>query len=200
MNNSIFLKLTINATGINILNNMLWHMQGDVTEIDNLSKELKQIKTFANGEANKAGLTWKDVTLKISSNREDTKEKPKGSNEDTQKLVNRYKGTDFELPEGICEEGTKAWQQIMQYLEKTYKDREPDAGGCRAFYSSKEWIDRGEQYGTESLLIVVHDGGDQAPMLNISYQRYELYDGLNKALTETYTEACTCWYAAVYKA
>ena len=74
-------------------------------------------------------------------------------------------------------------------------------GGCRAFYSPKEWKERKEDYGLNSVLIVVHDGGDLAKYCNPDYESYSDCENLNKALEKIgyYLEGCTCWYSAVYK-
>lgn len=74
------------------------------------------------------------------------------------------------------------------------------AGGCRAFYTPQEWIERGEVYGCNSTLIVVHDGGDLAPFFDFDRGRYSLCEQMRKALHKIgyMAEACTCWYTAVY--
>lgn len=74
-------------------------------------------------------------------------------------------------------------------------------GGCRPFYSVEEWEDRGEQYGTSSELIVVHDGGDHARYFNMDYMDYKSVEEMNEALFEIgyYAEQCTSWYSAIYK-
>lgn len=73
-------------------------------------------------------------------------------------------------------------------------------GGCRAFWTAKEWASRGEEYGTDSVLVLVHDGGDLAPFCNWNYQQYSLTEQLAEALAKAgyYYEQCTCWYSAVY--
>jgi hypothetical protein len=75
-------------------------------------------------------------------------------------------------------------------------------GGCRAFYSPDEWAKRGEEYGTKSLLVVVHDGGDLASACNMDYCEYGMHDHMVKTLEKhgLYIEQCTCWYSAVYRA
>ncbi len=74
-------------------------------------------------------------------------------------------------------------------------------GGCKAFYSPAQWIERGEKYGTKSTLVVVHDGGDLAPYCNYDYEKYDLIEKMDNSLKEIgyYLESCTCWYSAVYK-
>lgn len=73
-------------------------------------------------------------------------------------------------------------------------------GGCRAFYSPEEWTERGEDYGANSKLVLVHDGGDLARFCNYDHRDYEAINRLDNALREIgyYVECCTCWYSAVY--
>lgn len=75
-------------------------------------------------------------------------------------------------------------------------------GGCKAFYTPQQWAERGESYGRNSALVVVHDGGDLAPYCNYDYGSYDLIEKMNAALKKIgyYLESCTCWYSAVYKA
>lgn len=74
-------------------------------------------------------------------------------------------------------------------------------GGCKAFYTPKEWKEKGEKYGTNSKLILVHDGGELAPYFNYDYECYGMIEKMDKALKEIgyYAESCTCWYTAIYK-
>ena len=74
-------------------------------------------------------------------------------------------------------------------------------GGCRSFFSPDEWKAKGEVYGTESVLVLVHDGGDLAPYCNYDYMQYDKIDSLSEALEQAgyYVENCTSWYSAVYK-
>jgi hypothetical protein len=74
-------------------------------------------------------------------------------------------------------------------------------GGCKAFYSQKEWRDRGEEYGRKAVLIVVHDGGDLAPFFSWSYGQEEKQAAMRAALgkEKMWAEACTGWYTAIYE-
>lgn len=76
----------------------------------------------------------------------------------------------------------------------------PCGGGCRAFYSPQEWSERGEKYGKESFLVVVHDGGDLAPYFSLDYQKYDQYNKMEEALGKIgyFQEQCTSWYSAIY--
>jgi len=104
----------------------------------------------------------------------------------------------LERPEGLSEKGNKAHEIVMEVLRK---HRRTDTGGCKAFYSPEEWTDRGEKYGRESKLVVVHDGGDVAPFFSWDYEQYTLVEEMNDALRPAglYAEQCTCWYSAIYE-
>ena len=73
-------------------------------------------------------------------------------------------------------------------------------GGCRAFYTPDEWLDRGEDYGTRSKLIVCHDGGDLLPYFSYDGTDYGRSEKMEEALEKLgyYAEQCTCWYTAIY--
>lgn len=96
---------------------------------------------------------------------------------------------------------TKKVAELIKLHAADFYNRPPDGGGCRTFWTPKEWKDRGEQYGTEAVLIVVHDGGDMAPFFNYDYQCYSAIDALNEKLRGVgyYAEQCTSWYTAIYE-
>lgn len=123
------------------------------------------------------------------------------------------KTRDLDMPEGLDNAGRRAYEIITAYLKEhdlTY------TGGCKAFYSPAEWKGREEDYGTESHLVVVYDGGDMRPVFSMDaaydldcaiYQEtgqsrtpYSLYEGMQDKLREAglYFEECTRWYSAVY--
>lgn len=108
------------------------------------------------------------------------------------------------VPPKLSKKGTEAYKVIMAYLKKHDHTR---TGGCRAFYSPKEWQVRGEEYGTKSELLVVYDGGDlrYCFSLDACYETgakdcYSLYEGMQAELEKIglYFEECTCWYSAIY--
>jgi hypothetical protein len=81
--------------------------------------------------------------------------------------------------------------------------RDATGGGCQAFYSPDEWAKRsGEEYGRDSLLVLVHDGGDLAPHCNLDYCNYKAHEKLYKSLRKLglFVEQCTGWYSAIYRA
>jgi hypothetical protein len=99
----------------------------------------------------------------------------------------------------LKDEARKVAEIVLEHMRRTL-DAEPYGGGCKAFYSPEEWIERGEKYGRNSVLILCHDGGDLAPFVNYDYGCYKLIDGLSSVLEDAgyYAEQCTCWYTAVY--
>jgi len=103
---------------------------------------------------------------------------------------------DYALPADIAD-AVRAYTEMMAFIRR----RKITTGGCRAFYSPREWAARNEKYGLDAVLIVVHDGGGLAPACNLDYQDYQLHDALQKQLAEAgfYLEGCTTWYSAIYK-
>ena len=104
---------------------------------------------------------------------------------------------DLAIPHGLSPEGRVAADTILALLDArstTY------TGGCRAFYSPAEWRARGEAYGTDALLILVHDGGDLAPYCNPLYEDRDAMRALRDALAvhDLYAEQATGWYTAIY--
>lgn len=106
---------------------------------------------------------------------------------------------DFEICADLLPKAREIAKAIVALCRKVHK-REPTGGGCKAFYSPAVWRARGEEYGLESLLILVHDGGDLAPMCNMDYEDFESYAQLRDTLRPlgVYLENCTSWYSAVY--
>lgn len=105
---------------------------------------------------------------------------------------------DLAKPEGLSPQGEAAHATIIAYLESLDLTH---TGGCKAFYSPSEWRERGETYGTEAELVIVHDGGDLAHCCNWDYCNEPLREGLREALEKVglFVEQCTCWYSAVYR-
>lgn len=107
---------------------------------------------------------------------------------------------DFNIPVELSEQGKSAAEAIVALM--TAELANPSGGGGKAFYTPEEWSDRGEDYGQGAVLIVVHDGGDQARYFNLDYEQYGAFDRMNTRLGQLglYAEQCTCWYSAVYDA
>jgi len=105
------------------------------------------------------------------------------------------------MPEGLSEHGQRAWRVIVDALKERGLE---DTGGCKVFYSPREWRERGEEYGTDSELIVVYDGADAKYLfsldadMDMSYRNTEY---MNNKLHEAglYAGECTCWYSAIYE-
>lgn len=107
------------------------------------------------------------------------------------------KAEEFAIPKGLSAKGRKAAQAILKVLKKYDA---ADSGGCTVFYTPARWKERGEDYGTESLLVVVYDGGDHRQFFNMDCERYKLHEEMRQALHEVgcYPEECTGWYCAIY--
>ena len=105
---------------------------------------------------------------------------------------------DFNIPIELSENGKKAAQAIVALLTEELSS--PSGGGCKAFYTPEEWQDRGELYGHGAVLIVVHDGGDQARYFNMDYEQYACVERMGAHLGPLglYAQQCTGWYSAVY--
>lgn len=104
-------------------------------------------------------------------------------------------------PRSLSKEGNAAYKTIMRVLNE---HNCLETGGCKTFYSPKEWRARGEPYGRNSELIVVYDGGAVMPFFNgnVAYEGgWTLMEEMNAALKKVglYAEECTGWYAAIYK-
>lgn len=76
----------------------------------------------------------------------------------------------------------------------------PSGNGCKAYYSPRQWRERGESYGCDSVLILCHDGGALATVCNLDYGNYLAAEEFRKFLHSRgyWVEACTSWYSAVY--
>ena len=109
---------------------------------------------------------------------------------------------DFKIPKGLSKHGRAVATTIMRVLRAKSPDGKPDAGGCKVFYTPQEWTARGEQYGCDSELIIVYDGGEHARFFDYNEECYKDISTMEDAVidnTECFIEACTCWYAAAYK-
>jgi len=106
---------------------------------------------------------------------------------------------DWPIPADLSDQGRVAAQAVLDFL--TEKDITYHGGGGR-FYSPQEWRERGEIYGTGSLLVITHDGGAHSAAFNPDYEDYALMEELRLRLQEVdlYVEQCTSWYSAVYQA
>jgi len=109
----------------------------------------------------------------------------------------------WEIPEGLSETGQRAAEIIRDFCaEHNLTD-----AGQQVFHNPKEW--RSSDYGHESELIVLHEGGDHARACSLDYAyeqavgratTYDLYEALSRRLSASgiYMEACHKWHSAVY--
>lgn len=106
--------------------------------------------------------------------------------------------TDLDCPDGLSALGKTAHKVIVAFLKENDLT---GTGGCKTFYSPAEWKARGEDYGTESELVVVHDGGEPGNAFSYDREQYDLCDSLQKELHKhgVFAEQCTVWYSAVYE-
>ena len=105
------------------------------------------------------------------------------------------------IPKGLTRKGRQAATAILKRLREASLDGKVETGGCRLFYSPKEWKDRGEEYGTEGILVVVYDGGDAYHHFSYNTEAVSYLDKMAEALKKVgvHAEACTGWYSAVYE-
>lgn len=109
------------------------------------------------------------------------------------------KAADTARPEQLSKRGRQAYAVVMRVLKRFGAT---DTGGCKAFYSPKEWKARGESYGLESELIVVYDGGDHRGAFEPEAEHEDsMHNAMDAALKEVglYFEPCTGWYSAIYE-
>lgn len=104
---------------------------------------------------------------------------------------------DFELP--ASSPAREIAETIINFVTARLGEA-PDGGGCRAFYDSEEWAQRGERYGRGAPLVVVHDGGALAPIFNIDYECYDANEALTQALGAIgyYPEQINSWSTAIW--
>ena len=107
---------------------------------------------------------------------------------------------DLAIPKGLSRAGRKACKVILAVLAENCLS-EPSGGGCPLFRSPGEHRERGEQYGRESELIVLYDGGDAYPYFSYMSEAPGLAEKMRKALSDAglWSEPCTGWYSAIYK-
>ena len=99
----------------------------------------------------------------------------------------------------LSDEQKKIATVILAICRETYGG-DASGGGCSAFFTPEEWIERDELYGRDSALVVVHDGGDLRAFFNLDVMEYTLYDKMTKALDKIgyRFDQCTGWYSAIY--
>jgi hypothetical protein len=102
------------------------------------------------------------------------------------------------VPTGLSRKARK----LALALVRLAKERNWNAGQ-KVFWSPKEWKDKGECYGLESELVILHEGGDHAPFFSLdhSFESYDSYEEQLKFLSQYgfYCEGLYTWSSAVYE-
>lgn len=95
---------------------------------------------------------------------------------------------------------TDTQKQIIDTIESTVRKYFPNFSLGKQAYNPEDWEKRGEVYGTDSTLVIVHDGGNHAGFFNWDYCEYYLIDEMADALKAIgfFSEQCTGWYSAIY--
>jgi len=108
----------------------------------------------------------------------------------------------FDIPDDLCHKGKRAAEIIRDFCA------EHELGsGQRVFISPAEWRDRGERYGNQSLLVVMHEGTDANRCLSMDGAfgqnggDYSLHEALVEKLADAgvYLEQMFGWSSAVYE-
>jgi hypothetical protein len=102
------------------------------------------------------------------------------------------------MPEGLSELGQAAYTAIIALLKK----KRIKIGDGKVFYSPAEWAARGERYGNNAELVIVYDGERLGDAFSYDRENYKMIEEMDETLkaTGTYSEQCTTWYSAIYKA
>lgn len=91
---------------------------------------------------------------------------------------------------------------IQAAVEVMYDTDKADILSDCQFYTPAQWAERGEEFGLNSQLVLVHDGGWMSYMLNLGHEAYSLYDAfaarMQELLPDYHFEQCTNWYSALY--
>ena len=105
-----------------------------------------------------------------------------------------------DIPKGLSRQGRKAAMAILK-IAADPETGKVYTGGCTPFSTPKAWKELGNEYGLNSELIVIHDGGDLHYYFNPDYEAYSMMEVMNEALAKLglYAQPCTCWYTAIYK-
>jgi len=104
---------------------------------------------------------------------------------------------DLAIPPELSPRGKEAARLILDFL---LGERLTGTCGCRAFYSPKQWKERGKKYGHDSLLILVYDGGDISTCMDPAEGQHELVDRFMENLEQNgfVIERLSHWCSAIY--
>lgn len=83
------------------------------------------------------------------------------------------------LPEDIPQSVKEALREVRDLAGATW-ERGASTGGCKAFYSPQEFRAKGHEVHEKVLCVVIHDGGDLAPLFNLDYEDYKAYDKMDQ--------------------
>ena len=109
-----------------------------------------------------------------------------------QEILNQLESLPAVSPKAVADAVLETAKQFLKH--------EPGLDGA-GFYTGEQWKERGERYGTNALLVVVHDGSDLAGFFNVDYMQHGKQEAMTEALERLglYAESCTCWYSAIYR-
>lgn len=102
---------------------------------------------------------------------------------------------DFAMPTGLSPDGQRAWEVIVRLLAQ---NDDLKSGGHTHVFCAPE---QSQEYGRDSELVVVHDGGSHAPYFNSDYEAYILNSRMELALRKAglYPQRLTSASTAIYK-
>jgi hypothetical protein len=105
-------------------------------------------------------------------------------------------GPSLAIPKGLSRKGRNAAYAILRVMKAHGLC---NTGGCRAFYTPKEWEEKGNS-PTKSHLVVVFDGGDLYEIMSYNSDCPSWKDEVDQALGAlgVYAEAFNSWSCAVY--
>ena len=111
-----------------------------------------------------------------------------------------YDKDNWAVPTGLSRKARK----LALALAKLAKERNWNAGQ-KVFWSPKEWRDKGEPYGRNSALVILHEGGDHAPFFSLDHSYYDgsynQYEEQVRFLSEYgfWLEGLYTWSSAIYE-
>ena len=104
------------------------------------------------------------------------------------------------VPTGLSRKARK----LALALAKLAKKRDWNAGQ-KVFWSPQEWKNKGESYGLQSELVILHEGGDHAPFFSLDYSynggSYDQYEEQVKFVGKHgfFCEGLYSWSSAIYE-
>jgi hypothetical protein len=111
-----------------------------------------------------------------------------------------YDKDNWAVPTGLSRKARK----LAFALAKLAKERNWNAGQ-KVFWSPKQWRDKGESYGRDAELVILHEGGAHAPFFSLDHayntRFYNQYEEQVRFLSEYgfWLEGLYTWSSAVYE-